>query len=237
MARSGHSCRRFFGALLLALAPAGLAYAEDVPLRLVAPQAGATLAAGATAELAWAPLAPFPEIEEWEAFLSLDGGKTYPVRITPHLDQSLRRTFWQVPPIPTPDARILLRIGDERHETAVELPQRFSIAASPATLRAAAETFQFARRSSTAGEPALPGHAGVLVWMEGTRRGGGLRQVVAAEPPGLQARLQQPEIHDELAVLGSEPAPPQLLGPVPGNGVAVDPPAGGRAAARAGTAV
>ena len=39
--------------------------------------------------------------EEWEAFLSFDGGATYPVRITPHLDLELRRVRWQVPAIPT----------------------------------------------------------------------------------------------------------------------------------------
>src|SRR5262245_62279196 len=163
MARSGRSLRRFLYCAAVAFAAAGLAWAEDAPLRLVAPQAGATLAGGATAELAWEPLEPFPEIEEWEAFLSLDGGKTYPVRITPHLDQNLRRIDWQVPPTPTPDARILLRIGDERRETAVELPQRFSIVASPAAHREAAAAFELARRSSLAGEPALPGHAGVVL--------------------------------------------------------------------------
>jgi hypothetical protein len=41
---------------------------------------------------------------EWEAFLSLDGGRTYPVRITPHLDLSIRRRFhFQVPAFPTRD--------------------------------------------------------------------------------------------------------------------------------------
>jgi hypothetical protein len=120
---------------VLAFAPAGFAREEGASVQLVAPRAGATLAAGSTAELEWAPLAlfdRFPKVEEWEAFLSLDGGATYPVRITPHLDQDLRRVRWQVPPIPTRDARILLRFGDERRETAVELPERFAIAASPA---------------------------------------------------------------------------------------------------------
>ena len=235
MTRSGRSLCRFLACAVLACAPTGFAWAAEAPLRLVAPQAGATLVAGATAELAWEPLGPLSGIEEWEAFLSLDGGATYPVRITPHLDRGLRRIGWQVPPVPTPDARILLRLGDESRETAVELPQRFSIAASPALLRAAETAFTFSRRSPVSGEPALPGHAGVVVWMEGTRSGGGLRQVVAAEPLDLRARLELPEIHEELAVLGSETAPSQSLGPAPDRGVAADPSAGSRAALRAGT--
>lgn len=190
--------------------------------------------AGATAELAWEPLGPLSRIEEWEAFLSLDGGATYPVRITPHLDCGLRRIDWQVPPVPTLDARILLRLGDEHRETAVELPQRFSIAVAPALLEAAETAFALSRRSPVRGEPALPGHAGVVVWVEGTRSGGGLRQVVA-EPLGLGARLQLPAIHEALAVLDAETAPAQFLGPAPDRGAAADRPDGSRAASRAGT--
>src|SRR6185436_20466979 len=80
--------------------PACVAGQEAPPVRLVSPHDGATLVAGTTAELEWTPLEPFArlaEVEEWEAFLSLDSGKTYPVRITPHLDQDLRRVRWQVP--------------------------------------------------------------------------------------------------------------------------------------------
>src|ERR1700712_2541253 len=119
---------------LFALAALGLAKESGAAVELLAPRAGATLAAGSEAELAWTPGAGFsrlPDAEEWEAFLSLDGGATYPVRITPHLDQDLRRVRWQVPPIPAADARLLLRFGDEREEeTSIVLPQRFSIAAS-----------------------------------------------------------------------------------------------------------
>ncbi|HSS77147.1 MAG TPA: hypothetical protein VLV54_10425, partial [Thermoanaerobaculia bacterium] len=71
---------------LLALAPAGSAQETTPPVRLVAPWAGAALVAGSTAEIEWAPLTRFgrlPETEEWEAFLSVDGGGApYPVRIS-----------------------------------------------------------------------------------------------------------------------------------------------------------
>ncbi|HVS00697.1 MAG TPA: hypothetical protein VMW27_29020 [Thermoanaerobaculia bacterium] len=185
---------------VLAAAPAVFAQETGVQVRLVAPQAGATLTAGETAELEWAPLAGFDRlsaVEEWEAFLSLDGGSTYPVRITPHLDQDLRRVQWQVPPFPTEDARLLLRFGDEHRETAVELPARFAIAAPPAALPGLGAMLAFAARSATRGEPALPGHAGVVAWMEGSRRGGAMRQRLADEPMGLMPRFAFPAAHVE----------------------------------------
>jgi hypothetical protein len=212
---------------LLASAFAGFARETSAPVHLVAPRAGATLAAGSTAELEWAPgerFADLQKVEEWEAFLSLDGGATYPVRITPHLDQDLRRVRFQVPTLPSRDARILLRFGDEDRETAVELPERFAIAASPAL-----RTLPLAQPAFTPGEPALPGHAGVVAWVEGSRRGGGLRQVVAAEAPALRSRLDPPQTHGETAVLASEPAPSESPGFVPSPGTAA-PSAGRRAA-------
>jgi len=197
------------------------------PVRLVAPQAGAALAAGSAAELEWAPRAGFDhlsKVEEWEAFLSLDGGATFPLRITPHLDQDLRRIRFQVPPVPSADVRILLRFGDEHRETAVVLPERFSIVASQAP--ALEPAFGLSYPAVSPGEPALPGQAGVVAWVEGSRRGGGLRQVVAFAPAGLEGRIDPPAASAETAVLVSAPAPPQPPGPLPGSGVDAGPPAG-----------
>ena len=168
--------------LALAALPGQAETSAVPPIRLAAPDPGVALEAGGTAELAWEPLAAFAnlaDVEEWEAFLSLDGGATYPFRLTPHLDQDVRRFRWHVPAVPTDDARLLFRFGDERRETAVELPQRFVIhaAAVPAPLGDA--TFDLARSSARlAGESALPGQRGVVAWVEGSRRGSRLRQVV-----------------------------------------------------------
>lgn len=198
-------------ALVLAAAPAA-ARQESGLVRLTAPAAGEVLTGGATAELAWAPQGPFERldsIEEWEAFLSFDGGLTYPVRITPHLDQSLRRFRWQVPAIPTRDARLLLRFGDERRETYVEIPQRFTIAEAP-TLWASPPLFGSAtdvHEVATRGEPALPGHPGVVAWVEGSRQGGSLRPVVAIGPAAFRETVHTPVSHPEPAVLGSAPRP------------------------------
>lgn len=181
-------------ALLLAcLAPASLPIAATAgaetaapPVRLAVPRHGATLQAGSLAVLAWEPLDSFdrparlPRITEWEAFLSLDGGAHYPIRITPHLDRDLRRVLWQVPRIPTRDARLLLRFGDEQKETGFELPERFAISGT-------ASLFEDLNASlaPAPGEPARPGDAGVVAWVEGSRRGGGLRQVIARDLAGL----------------------------------------------------
>jgi hypothetical protein len=222
----------FLASCLPALASAGTARAAGAPpVRLVAPERGTALAAGTTAQLEWAPLAAFarlPAAEEWEAFLSVDGGRTYPLRITPHLDADLRRVRWQVPPVPTADARILLRFGDERRETAVELPGRFSITGPPSP--SVSSSNLPARPALAPGEPALPGAAGVVAWVEGSRRGGSLRQVVAAAPLGVAGRFEPPVFRDEAAVPAAGPASPEAPGPAAGNGAGSPPPAGGGAA-------
>jgi len=202
--------------LVLLLCPAAHAMAGGRPVELVAPRAGATLLAGSQADLEWAPLEPFARlvgVEEWEAFLSFDGGVTYPVRVTPHLDRDLHHVRWQVPAVPTSDARLLLRLGDERQEIFLKLPQRFTIAAAPGMER----TFTLASVAAVPGEPALPGHPGVVAWVEGSRRGGSLRQVVAPERPSLRSALSFPASHPEAAVLVSEAAPVQPPAPLPGS--------------------
>lgn len=70
-----------------------------------------------------------PGAEEWEAFLSADGGTHYAVRITPHLDASVRAFRFRVPNVATHDARILIRTGDEVHERIVAIPRSFTIEA------------------------------------------------------------------------------------------------------------
>lgn len=108
---------------------------------------------------------PGQEWREWEAFLSLDGGATFPIRLTPHLDLEVRSVRFRVPDYPTRDGRLLLRYGDETVETAFHLPHRITIekgAAPPLPARIALNL----------GEPARPGEPGVLLWTEGDPLGG-----------------------------------------------------------------
>lgn len=183
-----------------------------LPVALEAPAHGTVLTAGSTARLSWAPIPgtePLAGFEEWEVFLSVDGGASYPIRITPHLDADLRQVLWEVPDLPTHDARLLLRVGDESSETAFELPQRFIIEAG-VTAAPSSATSQVAFHR---GESALPGHPGVVSWVEGSRRGAAARQVAAVETLGLRPGVAAQEArHDQAFVLaeGGSIAPPAL---------------------------
>jgi len=90
--------------LSLAIALLALAsFARAESLRVVAPANGATLRGGSFAELRWTSAQLPAGAEEWEAFLSVDGGKYYAFRVRPHLDIQLRKfTFVAYPPIVPP---------------------------------------------------------------------------------------------------------------------------------------
>jgi hypothetical protein len=189
--------------LLAGLAAAAPATAAP-PLRLVSPAAGTELVAGSQAVLEWEAVADLGHAEEWEAFLSLDGGRTYPLRLTPHLDLSIRRFAFRVPDLPTSRARLLIRYGDEREEEEeAEAPWTFEIAAGP---RPSAFTSPSLVQRFSPGESARRGDRGVVVWTEGTRGGSGLRVVAARKI--------------ETSLESVAPASPLLLGlawPAPGR--------------------
>lgn len=232
--------RRFRLVLLATLVAGGLgvpAAAAPDPVRLVAPAPGARLAAGSTVELAWEPgpgFASLPKAEEWEAFLSLDGGRSYPLRVTPHLDLDVRRVRIDLPDLPAADVRLVLRFGDERRETEVPLDARFAIVAGgadaapgdteipaiPSTaLLAAASSFPQPLGPQGLGEAVRPGARGVVAWVEGSRRGTGLRRVVANGWGGLEPRTEgaQGTVGDDLAAVETRPPQP-LLAPAPRPG-------------------
>lgn len=77
-----------------------------------------------------------PEIQgrnEMELVLSLDGGATFPIRLTGRIQPGDRRVDWRVPALPTEHARIALRAGsDEERETEALLfiSEPFSIAST-----------------------------------------------------------------------------------------------------------
>lgn len=133
-------------------------------LEVLSPVGGTTFEAGGLVELHWAPgpdLAAFEKAREWEAFLSLDGGKTWAFRITPHADLARRQMSFRVPEIPADDVRLLLRVGDEVEEREQQLGGRYRIVASRAAVAPSA-----ARLAPHRGESARPGELGVLSWVE-----------------------------------------------------------------------
>ena len=94
--------------MLIALALLGGMPALAGPIELVRPRAGETLAGGSIAVVEWSPGTDFDSLsaEEWEAFLSVDGGGYYAVRLTPHLDVSHRRFTFRVPDVATLVAKL-----------------------------------------------------------------------------------------------------------------------------------
>src|SRR5690606_37397472 len=89
--------------------------APDGAVRWLAPASGATLPAGGKVRVAWEPGPAFDRlgvVDEWEIFLSLDGGRTWNIRLTPHLALERRDLAIELPDLPVPSARLLLRVGD-----------------------------------------------------------------------------------------------------------------------------
>ena len=59
--------------------------------------------------------------------LSLDGGRTYPVRVSPELEAREGGYRWRVPDLPAARARLMLRLGGEAGERAGALSREFRI--------------------------------------------------------------------------------------------------------------
>src|SRR5258708_927024 len=176
-----------------------LALADPAPIRLIAPVAGAALRGGSTAAISWEADSLPSEAEEWEAFLSIDGGRHYAIRITPHLDIDIRRVTWTVPNIIARDVRMLLRFGDERHESAIEVPVSFAI---EGTFNGAA-LWPAAISSPSLGEEAREGDGGVTAWVAGDRDGKRSHLVPTAPPPAVHDTTvhSQPANGDHVATL------------------------------------
>lgn len=88
-----------------ALVGAALARSGEV----VCPREDEVVTVGSVVEVVWHPLPR--EAKEMELFLSLDGGTSYPLRLTPQLPPGWTRLAWVVPHLPTPAARLRLRVG------------------------------------------------------------------------------------------------------------------------------
>jgi hypothetical protein len=178
--------RPLFAFALLALS----SFARGDSVRLVAPADGATLRGGSFVELRWSSGQLPASTEEWEAFLSIDGGKYYAFRITPHLDIDLQRFTFIVPNVDTHDARILIRTGDEVRETHFEAPGSFSIVRDRTAEEIVGQPLRFGH-----GEAARDGDPAVVSWTEGARNGSGVTQQSSTTAP-------TPSLHSVARVTG-----------------------------------
>jgi len=98
---------------LLACAAFAPARAFATPVAGIEAPAGDALA-GRTIALRWSPLPS--DVQEIEILLSLDGGRSYGLRVSPQLDPREGRYVWRVPNLPAANARLRLRIGTARDE-------------------------------------------------------------------------------------------------------------------------
>jgi len=85
----------------------------------------AVVTAGQSVELCWSAVPA--DVEELEIVLSLDGGGSYHVRVSPELEAIEREYRWRVPDLPAAHARLMLRMGGEEGERAGALSQEFRI--------------------------------------------------------------------------------------------------------------
>jgi hypothetical protein len=98
---------------ILALPPSPPAFNPT----LISPTAGQVLYPGQKVRVEWRTSLPtqvtYPSWCEIELWLSLDGGRTYTIRITPSMDPNTRFFYWIVPNTPSNSAVLDIRFGGE----------------------------------------------------------------------------------------------------------------------------
>ena len=121
-------------AVAFAFAPAKLTAQDHYAVKLTSPVAGQVLYAGQQIMVEWKhrlPNIPLAGCES-EAWLSLDGGVTFPTWVT-FLDPRSTSFLWTVPNTPTNSAVLDIRFGCDLHYPESYSPQlasRFVIAKS-----------------------------------------------------------------------------------------------------------
>ena len=82
--------------------------------KLISPTLGQVLYAGQQIRVEWKSMLPNVRYVAWcemEVWLSLDGGRTFPMCITPILDPKATHFDWTVPNMPTNAAVLDIRFG------------------------------------------------------------------------------------------------------------------------------
>lgn len=111
-----------------------LAWAAE-PGSFQVPSSGDRLRAGEPLSVSWSlDPAALSQRDEMELVLSLDGGATFPIRVTGELSPGARNLAWRVPVLPTQRAVLALRAGDgveSESEEILAISDPFAIAADP----------------------------------------------------------------------------------------------------------
>ena len=159
-------------AIAVAAAAPRAASASGFP-RLVSPAPAGIVHPGERVEIAVAG-AP-ADTDEWEAFLSLDGGRSFALRATPHLPAGERSFAWTVPALPPGPIRVKVRFGAGGVEREYVLAETFSVAPGAGAL--------VAPDLRGIGASPAPGEDGTVAWVE--RRDGRARLVVPVPVRGV----------------------------------------------------
>jgi len=120
------------GVLLLA----GMLHAPAAHGASFAPGLPDRVAPGQEIVLRWSDLPP--AVEEVEILLSLDGGRSFPIRVSPELDVKESAFRWRVPGVGAAQAILRLRLGTAQRE--LEGPQSRTFRISGALVRAPEES-------------------------------------------------------------------------------------------------
>jgi hypothetical protein len=103
-------------------------YSGKYAAKLISPTAGQTLVPGQQVRVEWKTFLPNLDLSwcELELYLSVDGGVTFPFRITPQLDPRATFFYWTVPNAPTTAAVLDIRFGCEANYPESYSPQTSS---------------------------------------------------------------------------------------------------------------
>ena len=95
---------------------------------LITPAAGQVLYPGQQVRVEWQATLPKTNAGgcEMEVFLSLDGGSTFTLCLTPHVDPHMTYFYWTVPNTPTNAAVLDIRFGCEWYYPESYSPQTAS---------------------------------------------------------------------------------------------------------------
>jgi hypothetical protein len=115
------------------------AASDKYSAQLISPTAGQVLYPGQQVTVEWTATIPKTEAGgcEMEVWLSLDGGRSFTLCLTPHLDPHAKYFYWTVPNTPTNAAVLDIRFGCDLYYPESYSPQpasTFAIAAGTATL-------------------------------------------------------------------------------------------------------
>jgi hypothetical protein len=119
-------------ALAARLAPASSGR-PSTPLAIRIASGSSLLEPGSRVVVTWPEGTTGPGFDEMELVLSVDGGRTFPLRVSRRIAPSDAGFSWTVPSLPAGHARLALRAGvdsEEDAETIVGLSEDFGIAPS-----------------------------------------------------------------------------------------------------------